>query len=188
MNRKFIKIAIAAIFLFTVGALPLRADDGVAASAGIELEMVKTLSGKVFRGVELITADENGLLFRHSKGTAKVDFTDLNYNLREMFEPEPLAEAKQSESDESVIDENGEDVVADEGRYESLEIVTGTRILIALPQNQSNCASRCNPFDPGNANWRSHWGRYHYGLSYANFYCRQAAERELLLRSGIISR
>jgi len=127
----------------------------------------------------LITADENGLLFRHSKGTAKVDFTDLNYNLREMFEPEPAPVA-------DVSGGKGDDIVADEGGYESLEIVTRTRILITWPQYQSNCASHCNPFDPRNVNWRFHWGRYHYGLSYANFHCRQAAERDLLIRSGFL--
>ncbi|MGY8643015.1 MAG: hypothetical protein ACKVJU_18205 [Verrucomicrobiales bacterium] len=179
MSRKFIKIATAAIILFAFTAVPLQADDSLAAAAGIELSTLETISGNVFRDVELITADENGLLFRHSKGTAKVDFTDLNYNLREMFEPEPAPVA-------DVSGGKGDDIVADEGGYESLEIVTRTRILITWPQYQSNCASHCNPFDPRNVNWRFHWGRYHYGLSYANFHCRQAAERDLLIRSGFL--
>jgi len=51
MSRKFIKIATAAIILFAFTAVPLQADDSLAAAAGIELSTLETISGNVFRDV-----------------------------------------------------------------------------------------------------------------------------------------
>ncbi len=80
MNTKILKIAMFALIFGGVGFFASASDDS--AAAGLSLDSIRTISGKTYHQVELVNADAHGLLFRHSKGTAKVDFTDLNANLR----------------------------------------------------------------------------------------------------------
>ncbi len=186
MNTKFIKIATCAALLSII--IPLTAQAGGAdGSAGVTLKSITTLSGKTFRNVEVITADAHGLLFRHTKGTAKIDFSDLSFNIREMFQTTgPVVEVAKTDdgkgSDEGQIDAAAGD---DDYGYESLDILSRTRITINFPQSYGFGHGCCNPFNPATVNWHPYWGRYHYGLSYANFHCRQAAEQDFLIRSGI---
>ena len=184
MDMKIIKIAICFAALSGFG---FTSDED--ASAGIRLDSITTISGKVYKSIELITADDYGLLFRHTKGTAKVNFEDLNYNLREMFEPEPTVPAMEKKK-ETEVDPKGAAAADPEpaekeneaifDKTESLVIYTRSRIV--LPPQQAWWTQPCNP----QINWLSHWSRYHPGHRYANFHCRQLAEYDFLISSGIL--
>lgn len=55
------------------------------------LAELRTNDGKQYQTVEIIKIDPNGVIFRHSKGIAKVVFPDLNPALQERFGYDPAA-------------------------------------------------------------------------------------------------
>jgi len=52
-----------------------------------------TVNGQRFEGVEVLKQDPDGLLFRHSKGMAKVPFADLSEEVQKRFNYKPEAAA-----------------------------------------------------------------------------------------------
>lgn len=77
---KFLILAILAASCF--GLYPVRADEAV-----YDFEKIDTTDGRRFTGIEVLDADEHGLMFRHSKGIAKLDYRQLPTNLRMLYQP-----------------------------------------------------------------------------------------------------
>jgi hypothetical protein len=51
-----------------------------------DLERIRTVEGKEYRGILILEADRHGLSFRHDRGIAKLPFTSLSENLRMLYE------------------------------------------------------------------------------------------------------
>ncbi|NNE92186.1 MAG: hypothetical protein HKN23_11110 [Verrucomicrobiales bacterium] len=189
MNTKILTIAIC-IGLSTMPIAVFASDEN--AAAGIALESITTISGKTYYDVELITADDRGLLFRHRNGASKVDFEDLSYNLREMFEVEPrvpemeagAAAAADPDNGKGDDPENQGDV--DEADFTDLIITTRSRIILRPNYGHPAHGYHCNPCAAANVPWYSHWPRYQYGIALARADCRRLAVHDFLISSGLI--
>lgn len=74
----------------------------------IDLEEIKTLTGKRYVAIEVLEADEYGLMFRHRRGIAKVNFSKLSTGLRMLYEGGDLVGVAPAESTEAVQPAGGE--------------------------------------------------------------------------------
>jgi len=150
-------------------------------------EHLTTLDGKRFFRVRLVKVDPNGLLFRHRNGIAKVTFDNLSEDFREYYGYDK-ARARDFERRHSGAPAKA--VPAPVSNPESAgetepEVVVTFRSRTTIPIRFENAfagvRSAC-----GGVPWYSHWARYDPRLAYARFPCRQLAERDFLISSGIV--
>lgn len=145
---------------------------------------LRTLDGREFLEVRIVQVDPGGLLFRHRGGAGKVLFSDLSSEWGERYGfQESAAEALEAGRPELKLGENLARPA--EGAVAQMPPLTFTyRVRTVLPPILVHSASGCGAAHP----WLRHWGRFHPGLAYARFPCRQAAERDFLITSGILPR
>lgn len=74
-----------------MASLPLWADEPEFEDDFNRIQSLETTNGRVFSSVEILKVDANGLIFRHSRGLAKVVFADLSPAIRERFGYDPAA-------------------------------------------------------------------------------------------------
>lgn len=178
MNAKSIGYTVWAAMLFAVSP-------GIAGeSAGKYREDLMTLDGKRYDEVRLVKVDPNGLLFRHRDGIAKVTFDNLGEGFRDYYGYDE-ALARDFERKHSVAKKVAPVPKEIGDIEEDPEIVITYRTRTSIPirfQNPYACAQSACRGVP----WYSHWARYDPRLAYASLPCRQLAERDFWIRSGIV--
>lgn len=182
------------LILGSVFALALGAKAGGGDSERT-LRVLETLDGRVFDDVAIDSVDPNGLLFRHRDGIAKIRFANLNPAIREAYgftEEDALAFETGRTITEIVAAPNSAPPQACQAAGVS-PLVLSFRIRTTFPTASPACANYgFGPMGCGASlaqfPWASHWNRFHPGLAYSRFPCRQLAERDFLLSSGILTR
>lgn len=165
-----------------------------------DFDNLKTIHGREYRDIFILNADDNGLLFRHQAGIAKLAFTELSYSLRELFEPSP---------DQQVEADVPDSEASEQPQTLNIQIVQRPVYQVA-PVSQlpvwSPCASNYGYATPWNYNpnslhnaiyrphlmrprtWPSHWSRWHHGHALVNPYHRAAVTQDFLYTTGLVPR
>ena len=170
-------------------SLALGTGKSLAGDSGDSDDVLETLSGKVFHDVRVVQIDPNGVVFRHRGGAAKVRIDDLDPKIIEFlgldekkaaaFEKAhsvAMKRAAQSKKPAKTI-EGGESAAA------PVDVILTTRTIVRIPVRDPYADARAAC---GGVPWHFHWARFHPGLAYAHFPCRQLAERDFLISSGIL--
>ncbi len=159
-----------------------------------QLRTLQTLDGREFHDVKIESVDPNGILFRHRNGAAKIRFVHLEPELREAYgylENEAHAfETERPNAEVAVTDPAPAGMEADGGELTPLRLTF--RVRTTFPVQALVSRNGCGPTSCGASlaswPWPSHWSRFHPGLAYSLFPCRQLAERDFLITSGILPR
>ena len=165
---------------------PARASDEGGEGAAIELGTLRTEDGRTFHEARAVSADTLGLTFRHRGGVAKIDFELLSREIRDRYGyDKAIAEQKAEEGKDGEAPKTARAAAAAAKSPTPVEVRLRirTRTQIRLPQ-AAGCGglAACRAGVP----WGSWWPRYHPANNYALFPCRQLAERDFLITSGIL--
>ncbi|MEM9016598.1 MAG: hypothetical protein AAGC68_06260 [Verrucomicrobiota bacterium] len=71
-------------------AKTLEAEMETAGAEKVSFPLLETSEGEIYRDVSVIRADEEGLVFKHEKGVARVSFFHLSSALQERFNFDPV--------------------------------------------------------------------------------------------------
>lgn len=152
-------------------------------AAEYDLPSITTLYGREYQEVFILGSDEHGLMFRHRNGVAKLSFSELSQNFRDMFQPvseveqvgvEP-GEEGDSDSAEEVKETDAESGATAKSKTYDLLVATRTTIhrypvvVVHRPVLQ----------------WRSGWPRFQQAHLLADPVVRELALREFLYTSGL---
>jgi hypothetical protein len=164
---KILNVAICVLLLFSIS--PVQAED-------IDWKRLTTKTGRVYRNVQLLVADDHGLLFRHSKGIAKENYWVLSDDIRKNYEPEEKAPAEKGE-------EKAEAVLP----FSDIVLTFAIR----QPIVQQPCFDPCylayhHPWHPNPSNWPRHWHRFHHAHYLTNPHYRALATRNFLYDVGLL--
>jgi hypothetical protein len=192
MQKKTIQfwgVALAAIGLFPMAGACAKEKTTVLAvmEADQPYGVLRTVDGRMFLGVRDARADESGLTFRHQGGAAKVARQQLSEaDLKRFSVPEVVAKA--------VPAANAGEPLAWEGPNPAaitvppLVFTYRVRTILPVSAPSASCEIQSCAGALSHTYWPSHWARPHYGLAYPLFPCRQLAERDFLLTTGILPR
>ena len=185
MKAKWVHLTVVLAILLGIGGGAIVAGEPVDDEYREDL---MTLDGRRFFRVRLVKVDPNGLLFRHRDGVAKVTFNDLSEDFREYYGYDETRardfERRHSGAPSDAAVPAPKPMPASEVKAEPEIVVTyRTRTFIPVRfEDPYACArSAC-----GGVPWYSHWARFDPRLAYARFPCRQLAERDFLISSGIV--
>ena len=193
-NLRRARLLVGVLGILVVG-LDLRADEPEWASSGPDRGgTLVTLEGRAFHDVTIVGIDPNGILFKHANGAGKVRFEELSPEIRNHFGYDPEAAAVFEGKASPRSDRQNAAVagaVAGQGGVAPMVVTFRTRVTLpartpaygGYPWSLTGCG-------PALANyfWPYQWGRWHPGLAYTRFPCRQAAERDFLISTGILPR
>ena len=169
---KILNVAICSLLLFSIQSS--RSED-------YDWNRLTTTTGKVYNKIQLLDADKHGLLFRHSRGIAKENFTVLSYAIRDNFQ---VAEEVPEKVDEPAAGGQAANVGA-----EDLVLTLTIRQRITTPQPYLNPCYRAayhHPYHPNPVTWPRHWQRFHNAHYLTNPHYRALATRNFLYDSGLI--
>ncbi len=68
-----------------------------------DMDSIKAFDGRVYENILILSGDEHGLMFRHSRGIAKIPFRQLSRNYRMLCEP--VADVAAGGADQTVVGE-----------------------------------------------------------------------------------
>jgi hypothetical protein len=168
------------LLVASLSSLPAWAVDE--ANRVIDLEEIKTLTGTRYEAIEVLGADEYGLMFRHRRGIAKVNFGELSTGLRMLYEGGDLvgmAPAASTEPGQAAEDATSEVTIAEVFvpiLTFRLQLHRGWKESFSSPCAGSPCAS---------FPWRSHWPRYQTAHALTRPDCRALVLRDFLYTTGL---
>jgi len=151
-------------------------------SEAYDLERIRTVEGREYRGILILEADRHGLSFRHDRGIAKLPFTSLPENLRMLYE---------------VIDEGPTDAEPGEGTSPASPEMTSppdiclpspvvllARSRVVVPSPALYLGGGYTTAD--RQHWPAWWPRYDPVHELTNPYFRELAVRDFLYSSGLL--
>ena len=170
---KILNIAICFLLFFSINST--RAEE-------FDWKRLTTKTGKVYRNIQLIDADEYGLLFRHSHGIAKENFWVLSDAIRENFETDEKAAAQKGEGN---ADAKNEPVNV---QIPEIVLTFAIRQPVVPQPSFNSCyhAAYFHPYHPNPVTWPSHWHRFHHAHYLTNPHYRALATRNFLYDTGLI--
>jgi hypothetical protein len=160
----------------------LFASSPVLASETYDLEKIRTVEGREYRGIVILEADRHGLSFRHDSGIAKLPFASLSENLRMLFEAvDDIPAADDTAADPSAVAEE-EPVRGEVTLPAPVILIAACRVRIPPP---------VVPLGGGYTHadrirWPVWWSRYDPAHELANPYFRELAVRDFLYSSGLV--
>ena len=168
-------------------------------ASGIPGAPLETIDGRVFHDVTIVGIDPNGILFKHARGAGKVRFVELSPEIQAHFGFDPVAAAAfENRGKPGRGQPAAAKAPAGGGAAASPPITVTFRSRVILPSRSSSSPCAWGPGEAWSATgcgptlanffWPYQWGRWHPGLAYARFPCRQAAERDFLISTGILPR
>ena len=173
ITMNFLKLATV---VFILGFLQF----GKSAEAEYDLEKIVTTSGKIYREILILGADDYGLTFRHRGGIAKERFSSLSANLRMLYEivDDPMVEEKVAE----VPVKTEAEPVPSSRALPPMVVTMRTRVHIVHPALQLGGGYG----SPDASQWPSWWARYYPIHHLTNPYQRELAVRDFLYSSGLL--
>ena len=194
------KFALISGIWLVAGLMLGRADD----SGAYDLDQIVSRYGRTYHDIFVVNSDEHGLLFRHRDGIAKLSFSELSDNLRELFQP--VVEMDDSvEDEEAIADEPQESgglvapTASTPTRRNSdfqIDIVQRNRVYLNPARQQSGyhpAPYHYQPYHPyGNCGaqppvyWPNHWPRYRRAHALVNPYHRAAVLQDFLYTTGLL--
>lgn len=172
---KFLKFAI--FFLCICFPFALSASNDVT----FDLERISTENGKVYRDILILDSDRHGLLFRHSKGIAKIDFSRLSMNLRMLYEP--VGEEPTTMPEASLEGDPIDPEILD--GLPPVTLTARTSATIPIRSDYFGCWSPCEAYRRSYPGW---WPRYQPALRLAVPRCRSLAVKDFLITTGLVPR
>ncbi len=197
-------------------SIVLSIGSALAQDSDYDLERIKTLRGRIFHEITIVSSDVDGLMFRHKEGVAKVSFEELSINLREMFEPVP--DSEDSFSTNVVFADEGKAVHEEalQPFAEEEEIIIPPQYVVeakvppppvstlaidqkgyqidiivrnrlVLPAGYVLGYGACDPCARP-IYWPSHWSRYHPAHRLSDPCFRELAVRDFLYTTGLLPR
>lgn len=151
-----------------------------------DFESLTTTMGHRYHEIEILSADEDGLLFRHRDGIAKENFSRLSAGVREMYQPVADVPVPSSET----TTETGEESYGHEEESSGLERVALDDIILTVwvrytfptdPPEREN--ARCH-LHPNPHTWPVHWHRFHPAHYLTNPVCRARVVENFLRCNG----
>lgn len=160
------------------------------------MRSLRTLDGREFFDVRVQKADPTGLFFQHRHGSAKISFTHLDPEIGKSYGyGEEEAKAFEKDRPHTEIETNAPawaDPIDVSQTLPPLRLTFRTRTIFPVGSTFSHGGCGYSPTGCGASlasyPWPSHWSRFHPGLAYSLFPCRQLAERDFLITSGILPR
>lgn len=136
-----------------------------------DFEKIATKDGPVYREVFIVDVDNNGMMFRHADGIAKVRFEQLPMNLRMLYEPADDGAELTVEPEEKNVEPTSE-------KARPVFYVTLQQPVRYVPvyQYYQPCYQQA---------WPRHWPRYHPAHAYARPACRAAVVQDFLYTTGL---
>ena len=168
-------------FIFSIGLVSnVLSDEG-----DFDLDLIKALDGQVYENILILSGDEHGLMFRHSRGIAKIPFRLLSMNLRMLYEP--VADVAAGGAEEAGVEEMTDDGTETEVVELPLPTTLQTSTRFSAPLWWARGAMTQMPRSKM-APWPSHWPRYHpaHALAYPDY--RELAVRDFLYTTGLAPR
>jgi len=168
------------LLVVSLSSVPIWAVDE--ANRVIDLEEIKTLTGKRYEAIEVLGADEYGLMFRHRRGIAKVNFSELSTGLRMLYEGGDLVGVSPADSTEAV--QPAGDATPEPTAAEVFVPVLTFRLQIQRGWNDLSPKS-CGGSPCASFPWRSYWPRYHSAHALTRPDCRALVLRDFLYTTGL---
>jgi hypothetical protein len=150
--------------------------------------VLRTLDGKIFLDVTQPEPDDAGLTFRHAGGAARVLRERLSAADQKRFSlPDwTVAAAATRVAPPRIVSVSSQppSLLVPPPVVLTYHFRT---IFPAAPAPSLGCDYGCGS-TLSRLYWPTHWSRPHYGMAYPIFPCRQAAERDFLITTGILPR
>ena len=155
---------------------------GVNQALSLDLDKLTTKSGEVFYQIQVISSDKNGLLFRHSQGASKVDFSDLSANVRDLFEPVAEISAPPKLKSYQATSKAG----SGQAKVSEQDLVLTVVVRRYLPQQQNHCLQQLSRRYPAVHTLPSYGRRFDRVHLLQNPYYRAQANLNFLRFNGLI--
>lgn len=146
-----------------------------------------TTRGHQYHEIEILSADEDGLLFRHRDGIAKESFSRLSAGVREMYQP--IADVPVPSSETTT--DTGKETFQHEEPISGLEKVALEDLVLTVwvrytfPTSPPNRETAKCHLHPNPQTWPSHWHRFHPAHYLTNPVCRARAVKNFLRYNGL---
>lgn len=147
-----------------------------------DLDRITTENGRIYQNILILDSDQYGLLFRHAKGIAKINFEQLSMNLRMLYEP-----VEEMPMESTVSDATGLPLseLSSFDKGATLLLTARTSAILPLHCYSGVYSSRCPDY---RRVWPRHWSRYHPGLRLGIPECRARAVDDFLITTGLVPR
>ncbi|MEM7601289.1 MAG: hypothetical protein AAF357_07710 [Verrucomicrobiota bacterium] len=154
----------------------------IASDVTFDLDRIKTEHGRVYHDILILDSDRHGLLFRHRKGIAKIEFSQLSMNLRMLYEPVGEEEPPEPAPDVELI--SVEEVIP-LSQTAAYTLTAHSRVHLPINAFQAGQWSPCVSY---RRNWPSHWPGYQPALRLAIPECRARVIDDFLITTGLVPR
>ena len=149
---------------------------------GFDFKSLTTTMGRQYHEIEILGADEDGLLFRHRDGIAKESFSLLSAGVREMYQP--IADVPSPTSETTT--ETGKESFQPGDRAPELEGVALEELVLTVWVRHTfpSCPPTCQ-LHPNPRTWPVHWHRFHPAHYLTNPVCRARVVENFLRFNGL---
>ena len=159
----------------------------VCSVSAVDLDKLTTSYGKTYRNVEILDADQYGLMFRHRDGIAKESFGFLSKNIQATFAPAVEPPNKKGGKGKKAQQ------AAPVGQPWEITLTWRMRQPIvqqcplhSLPAYPYHHPAYFHPYHPNPWTWPSHWHRFHPAHYLTNPHYRALATRNFLHHTGLL--
>jgi hypothetical protein len=156
------------------------------ASESHDIERIRTIGGKEYRGILILEADQYGLSFRHDGGIAKLPFSSLSENLRMLYEViDEVPGDAEVEAEVEVappVETTAEAIPPDICLPSPVILLARSRVIVPSPALYLGGGYTAADRVP----WPARWPRYDHVHRLTNPYFRELAVRDFLYSSGLL--
>lgn len=152
------------------------------ASEPYDLERIRTIEGKEYRGILILEADQYGLSFRHDGGIAKLPFSSLSENLRMLYEVVDGAPGEAEVETALPAETTAEATPPNVSLPSPVLLLARSRVIVPSPVLYLGGGYLAADQVP----WPAWWPRYDPVHKLTNPYIRELAVRDFLYSSGLL--
>lgn len=174
MVMNFLTLAIPIVLL---GSMSLSG-----ASESYDMERIRTLEGREYRGILILEADQYGLSFRHDGGIAKLPFSSLSENLRMLYEVVDEVPGDAAVDAVPPVETTAEATPPNVSLPAPVILLARSRVIVPSPALFLGGGYTALDRVP----WPAWWPRYDPVHELTNPYFRELAVRDFLYSSGLL--
>jgi len=152
------------------------------ASESHDIERIRTIGGKEYRGILILEADQYGLSFRHDGGIAKLPFSSLSENLRMLYEVIDEVPGDAEVEAAPPVETTAEAIPPDICLPSPVILLARSRVIVPSPALYLGGGYTAADRVP----WPARWSRYDPVHQLTNPYFRELAVRDFLYSSGLL--